>query len=88
MKDDYTPEVGDRVVITKSKNNWAYEMDKFDGQVHTIGKVFDTDTRSTSVSFKGDLEEDGINKWAWIYADGHYKFLDREKKPLKVKLKF
>jgi len=58
--------VGDKVIITKSKDNWGNSMDRYDGKIVEITKV----TNNDNIRFKGD---DG---WSWNYSNGHFQPVD------------
>lgn len=58
-----TLNIGDYVQITKSKINWSFKMDKFDGAVVCITEVKD----NNKIRFNND---DG---WEWLYSDNHFK---------------
>lgn len=88
MKDnsEYKPKPGDKVIITKSYNNWCSpQMDKFIGKIYTISDIMEY----KSATFVEEDEEEGLSDWSWVYEDGHFEILSKEnKKILKIKLKF
>lgn len=83
---EYTPQVGDKVIITKSETNWGEMMDKYVGQTYYIREIINPSPEHFTVIFAVDEETNDINRWAWVYGHGHFKLF--EKKPLKIKIKF
>lgn len=60
---NYKPQVNDWVVITKSKENWNSEMNKYDGRVVQVIKV----PYEGCINFKDD------GGWTWRTSDNHFR---------------
>lgn len=77
--------VGDKVMITESKDNWCPEMDEFIGKIATLTKA----RGSKGTHFSIDLDND---EWAWSDKDGHFRKptedeLSDDPTPIKFKYK-
>lgn len=58
--------IGDKVMITRSENNWCPEMDEFIGKIATLVKT----KGSKGTHFAIDLDK---GEWAWSDKDGHFR---------------
>jgi hypothetical protein len=78
--------VGDKVMITESKNNWCPEMDEFVGIIATLVKI----KGSKGTHYAIDLDK---GEWAWSDKDGHFRKPTKEElattepEPIKHKYK-
>ena len=82
--------IGQKVIITKpdpitDSSNWATQMDIYDGLEFEIDNI--ENYISGQVHFKSLKDYPGLNNWIWIYIDGHFKILDKDKKIIKLNLK-
>jgi hypothetical protein len=63
--------VGDEVIITKSANNWASDMDEYVGKKVIISKI------RKSLFTQGILIEfEDSGKWDWSSNCNHFKHAD------------
>lgn len=58
--------VGDKVMITRSEENWCDEMNEFVGKIATLTKA----RGSKGTHFDIDLDN---SEWAWSDKDGHFR---------------
>ena len=89
----YGFKVGDKVIITKSDENWADVMDKCVDMVVTIHsmkpyrgddftiKVLEADKNATI-----DTPEGVLALFNWSYKQGHFRIFEKRVKKLKFKI--
>lgn len=71
-KEDFN--VGDYVKITKSKLNWASQMDSYDGKIVQITKIIQDDIDDNlEIRFKDS------GNWHWTFDDRHFVKCDTPK---------
>ena len=71
-KEDFN--VGDYVKITKSKRNWAAQMDSYDGKIVQITKIIQDNIDDVlEIRFKD------CASWHWTFDDGHFVKCDTPK---------
>jgi hypothetical protein len=74
MSAQYIPKVGDRVIITKSNENWCESMDKYVGLELTISSISPNGDFAQFEKAKGTV---GINMWTWNFRQGHFKLISK-----------
>ena len=67
------PQVGDTVRITKGKQNWAMDMDKFVGLEVEITSIY---ANGDGAKFKSSNKE--LNNWNWNFRQGHFKLVSKK----------
>ena len=75
MSAEYIPKVGDRVIITKSNENWCESMDRYDGVELTISSIGRYGDFAQFEKAKGTV---GINMWTWNFRQGHFKLINKK----------
>lgn len=61
--------IGDKVIITKSHQNWNKKMDQYDGKIVTIKTL--ADNKGFNASF--EEEDRDMRQWGWNAHQGHFK---------------
>lgn len=85
MGDKFTPVVGDKIIITKSKENWADAMDHYVGNVYTIAGMSGGDTFFQDASGRRIVE---MEEYFWSFDQRHYKLFEKaDRKTLKLNFK-
>jgi hypothetical protein len=74
MSAEYIPRVGDRVIITKSNENWCESMDRYDGVELTISSI---GRYGDGAKFEEVEGADGIIFWTWNFRQGHFKLISK-----------
>ena len=64
------PKVGDWVIITKSKVNWALQMNAFVGLKLKIKSINNSTGRCSFYN-----APKWMNDWSWRYNDGHFDLI-------------
>lgn len=61
--EEWVPEIGDWIIITRSDSNWNEDMDKY---ANTLVQITETNN-GNSTRFKND------GSWSWNLSDGHFR---------------
>ena len=67
------PQVGDTVRITKSKENWSYDMNNFIGLELEIKSIL---PNGDTAKFKSSKR--GLNSWDWNVRQGHVEVVSKK----------
>ena len=89
MIDNYTPNIGDLVKITKSNINWVNPMDIFDGidcKIKSVKQDTYNGENVHRVKFEENKEYPGLRKWSWMYECNHFVPIRiKNRKEIKIK---